>query len=104
VPERVRVDVVNGDDEPAGLRGQRTWRRELVFGGDAMEPDPAVSRDDLTVDDVPVAVALDTAGAETECVDEEVVRALDVLVDEKRNDALDSRHGATVARSCTEVR
>ena len=74
-----------------------------VLGGDAMQPDGMVARDHLAVDGLSVASTLDAAAAEPECVDEEVVRALDVLVHEERDDALDRRHGATVARSCTEV-
>ena len=64
-----------------------------------MKPEHDVSRRHLTVHDESLAVALDTARAETEHVDEEVVRGFDVIVDQERDRALDGGHGATVARS-----
>ena len=69
----------------------------------AVQPDHPVARRHLAVHDLAVAVTFHAACHEPEHVDEEVVRALDVLVHKERNGALDRRHCATVARARTEA-
>ena len=64
-----------------------------MLGCDAVQPDRGVAQADLGVDGLSLGALVDSARAEAERADEEVVSGGDVLIDEQRDEAIDGWHG-----------
>ncbi len=93
-PGTVGVDVGHPDDQPAVDHRRRPGRLELFVGQGAVQPDRLPFGFDLPVDRVGVPVEIDPARAEPERFDQEVVRSLNVLVDQHGDDRFGvRRHG-----------
>jgi hypothetical protein len=91
-----RGGVVDDHHELAGRGGRGLLRDPSLFLPDAVEPDHLASGVHLAVSDLPILVSLEEPQLEAERPDEELVRSLDVAIDEQRNDVRKFVHRATV--------
>jgi len=78
----VRINVGNVNDEPSSCHVDGRRRDKLMLGCDTVKPDRCTTDRNFAMDHLAVASPLHTSRFETERLNEEVVRCLDVAIHE----------------------